>query len=388
MERQKVSFGIDNFLQQADTFKSFRFALVTNNAATTSKGQPGRKALLNAGFNIVKLFSPEHGLTAKGEDGAYQNNIIDTLTNLPVVSLYGEHLMPAENDLAGVDAVLYDIPDAGCRFYTYLWTMSYVMEACSKFNKTLIILDRPNPASGNMDLAEGPMLDEKNCSSFIGRWNIPLRHSCTPGELAKYFAATRIENLSLQIIKVKNWERTQVTKEVEWFFTPPSPAITDIETVLLYPGMGLLEGINVNEGRGTEIPFKIFGAPWINSLQLHNLFQALQLPGINSQPVSYIPTTGMYSNETCNGLQFTVTDVSAFFPVRTGLHLLHLITSMHLDSCKERLYTTRANPSGKNHLDKLTGVFQSFEKIKRGQLLLTDAIRSKWQESIRPYLLY
>lgn len=382
----KVQFGVDHFLSQ-NKFRNIRFALITNNAATTSSGEPGRAALLKAGFTIVKLFSPEHGLTAQGEDGAYQQNTIDPLTKLPVISLYGENLIPAENDLAGIDAVLYDIPDAGCRFYTYLWTMSYVMEACSAFNKPFIILDRPNPASGNIELSEGPMLDEQNCSSFIGRWNIPVRHSCTLGELANYFSKTRIKNVDLQIIQAQHWERNRVSKEVDWFFTPPSPAITDIETALLYPGMGLLEGINVNEGRGTEMPFKIFGAPWINSTQLQNEFQQLSLNGINSTVTSFKPSFGLYENEICNGLKLTVTDASIFHPVQTGLQLLKLLLSLYSDHCIERKYSTRANPSGDNHLDRLTGVYRSFEEIKNGKTL-TPSISGHWKEIIQHYLFY
>ena len=388
MKNQKILFGIDNFLRQADNFRNTRFALVTNNAATTSEGESSRVALLKARFNIIKLFSPEHGLTAQGEDGAFQKNITDTLTNLPLISLYGENLIPTEKDLADIDAVLYDIPDVGCRFYTYLWTMTYVMGACAKFNKQLIILDRPNPVGGNLNLTEGPMLDEKNCSSFIGRWSIPIRHCCSLGELANYFFNTRTKNLYLQIIKVQNWIREQTAKESKWFFTPPSPAITDIETALLYPGMGLLEGVNVNEGRGTETPFKIFGAPWINALQLQKEFQSLSLKGINTQTISYKPSTGLYANEICNGLQFSITDAPTFRPVFTGLQLIHLITSLYPQYCKERLYITRTNPSGKNHLDRLVGVYNSFEKIKNRELLYVIDSGIEWEKTIEPYLLY
>ena len=387
MKNQKVLFGIDHFLQRTDEFRNIQFALVTNNAASTSEGESSRVALLKAGFTIIKLFSPEHGLTAQGEDGVFQKNIIDPLTDLPVVSLYGENLIPTEKDLADVDTVLYDIPDVGCRFYTYLWTMTHVMEACAKFNKRLIILDRPNPVSGNMDLAEGPMLDEKNCSSFIGRWSIPIRHSCTLGELANYFSKTRIKDLDLQIIKVKNWNREQTAKESGWYFTPPSPAITDIETALLYPGIGLLEGINVNEGRGTETPFKIFGSPWIDALQLQKEFQKLQLKGIDSKPLSFKSSFGLYKNETCSGLQLNVSDTSFFHPVQTGLQLIKLILSLYPDHCEERLYTTLANPTGKNHLDKLTGVHHSFEKMKNGSDLEIN-ISSDWKKTIQPFLLY
>jgi uncharacterized protein YbbC (DUF1343 family) len=381
-----VQFGIDHLLEQTNQLRNLRLALVTNNAATTSKAEQSRAVLLKRGFHISKLFSPEHGLTAKGEDGVFQKNRIDPLTQLPVISLYGKSLMPSEKDLADADAVLFDIPDVGCRFYTYLWTMTYVMEACATFNKPFIVLDRPNPASGNIELAEGPMLDEENCSSFIGRWSIPVRHSCTLGELANYFASTRIKGLDLEIIKVQNWNREQTAKEAGWFFTPTSPAITDTETALLYPGMGLLEGINVNEGRGTEMSFKIFGAPWINAPQLNEAFQKLQLPGIFSQSFSYTPLTGFYKNEMCNGLKFSVTDPMTFRAVNTGLQLIYLIMRLYPDYCKERLYSTRANPSGKNHLDKLTGLYQSFEKIKSGNV--PDTKLNSWKETMAPYLLY
>lgn len=390
---KNILFGIDSVITQTDSLKKIRFGLVTNNAATTSDGLLSRIALLQAGFTITKLFSPEHGLTAKGKDGSHQSSNIDSLTQLPVISLYGDHLMPVAGDMTAIDIVLFDMPDVGCRFYTYLWTMTYIMEACALYNKPLIILDRPNPIGADIDKAAGPMLDERNCSSFTGRWNIPIRHSCTLGELATYFAATRIKNLTLDVIKIQHWNRKQAVPEAGWSFVPTSPAIKDAETALLYPGMGLLEGINVNEGRGTESTFKIAGAPWINAKQLHTAFNDLQLPGIKSVAVSYTPARGLYADEICYGLQFSVPDSNIFRSVETGLQLVQLITSLYPDQCKERLYPTAANPSGNKHLDKLTGVYQSFKKIKNGELLSTtlqqrDSIAIGWKETIRPYLLY
>ena len=299
---KKLLFGIDRFIQQKDKFKNLRFALLTNNAATSAVGILSRVALMQSGVYLVKLFSAEHGLTAQAEDGSFQDDIWDPITDLPVISLYGDRLKPSQNDLADVDGVLVDIPDVGCRFYTYLWTMTYVMEACATFKKSLFILDRPNPIGGNLDLAEGPMLDELHCSSFIGRWSMPIRHSCTLGELACYFGATRVKNLDLEIIETQNFKRELSAKSVNSIFSPPSPAIRDAETALLYPGVGLLEGINVNEGRGTEFPFKIFGAPWINASQLHKSFERLQIPGITSQAQSFKPSFGLYSIVTDSNL--------------------------------------------------------------------------------------
>jgi uncharacterized protein YbbC (DUF1343 family) len=385
---EKILFGLDHLLLQKNKFQHLRIALVTNNAATTSSGEFSRVALLKTGFTITTLFSPEHGLTAKGEDGAYQSNSIDSLTQLPIISLYGDHLIPTAEDLADIDIVLFDIPDVGCRFYTYLWTMTYVMEACALHNKPLIILDRPNPIGGDIEKAEGSMLDEKNCSSFIGRWNIPIRHSCTLGELATYFATTRVKDVKLDVIKVQNWNRQQPAIEAGWNFVPTSPAIKDVETALLYPGMGLLEGINVNEGRGTNSSFKIVGAPWIDAQQFSNAFTDLKLPGIKSITINYIPAWGLYANENCNGLQFSVTDTQSFLPVQTGLKLLQLIISLYPEESKERLYPTVANPSGSGHLDKLTGVYQSFEKIQKGELLSTKLQQADWKELIQPHLLY
>jgi uncharacterized protein YbbC (DUF1343 family) len=384
----QLLFGLDHFLEQADKFSHLRFGLVTNNSATTRNGKLGRTTLIEKGFCVAKIFSPEHGLTAQGDDGALQKNMVDPATGLPVISLYGDRLKPFEEDLSDLDAVLFDIPDAGCRFYTYLWTMTYVMEACAQFHKPLFILDRPNPISGNLLVAEGPMLDETNCSSFVGRWSIPVRHSCTLGELASYFASTRIEHLDLQTIKVKNWSRNQCTTGPSWLFIPPSPAIADVETTLLYPGTGLLEGININEGRGTTSPFKVFGAPWIDASQMHDAFEGLHLPGVSSKACSYTPRSGIYQRELCHGLELTVNDPAAFRPVHTGLKLIQVIASLYPGYCAERLYKTVANPTGNAHLDKLTGVFHCFETIKNNQFEYSHLAPSNWEETIRPFLLY
>jgi uncharacterized protein YbbC (DUF1343 family) len=388
MHDAKLLFGLDHFLDQSYKFSHVRFALVTNNAATTRDGKLGRIALVEKGFHLTKIFSPEHGLTAHGDDGAFQNNVVDTATGLPVTSLYGNRLKPSQEDLADIDAVLFDVPDAGCRFYTYLWTMTYVMEACAECSKPLFILDRPNPAGGHLHLAEGPMLDEENCSSFIGRWSIPVRHCCTFGELAAYFASGRIQHLDLRIFKVRNWERNQCTTRPSWLFIPPSPAITDAETALLYPGIGLLEGINVNEGRGSKFPFKVFGAPWMNASRIHETFEDLHLPGVSSKACSHTPTSGLYQSELCHGLELTVTDPGVFRPVQAGFKLIQVISSLYPEYCTERLYKTMANPTGKSHLDKLTGVFQCFEKVKRSQLGDSSLAVSNWENVVKPFLLY
>lgn len=195
MSLKPTLFGINQLLNQSFNFKEKRIALVCNAASVTNYGVATRIALLKKGFKIVRLFTPEHGLNAAGVDGQYQADGIDSKTGVPITSLYGNNFAPKREDFEGVDLVVFDLPDIGCRFYTYLWTMTYIMEACNAFGLPLIIADRPNPIGGDLSQAEGPFLDEQNCSSFIGRWSIPIRHSCTLGELARYFKAKEMPSL-------------------------------------------------------------------------------------------------------------------------------------------------------------------------------------------------
>lgn len=380
-----LQYGIDILLQQP-AYKHKRIALVTNNAATTSTGELSRSALLKKGFNITSIFSPEHGISTTGEDGAFQHNITDTVTGLPVISLYGNKSAPTANDLQDIDWVLFDIPDVGCRFYTYLWTMTHVMEACALNHKPLTVLDRPNPIGAELSKAEGPFLDEQNCSSFIGRWNIPLKHCCTFGELALYFAAEKNIRVQLSIIKAANWQRHQ-TAVHDFFFTATSPAIQHIQAALLYPGTGLLEGVNVNEGRGTAKPFQQFGAPWINAEQLQHNVQQKNIPGLFSTAVSYIPVSGLYHNQRCNGLQLHIRNETEFHAVQTGITLLQCLQQLYPQYIKERLYKTNANPTGSGHLSKLLGISNAFQKLQTQQPVITE-LQQEWAGKINPFLLY
>ncbi len=381
-----LQYGIDIILHQPGAYKHKRIAIITNNAATTRSGELSRVALVKKGFNLVKIFSPEHGITTTGDDGAFQQNVTDTVTGLPVISLYGNKLAPTSEDLRDVDLVLFDIPDVGCRFYTYLWTMTYAMEACAEKNKAIIVLDRPNPIGAQLSKAEGPFLDEQTCSSFIGRWNIPIKHSCTLGELALYFAATKIKGLSVDIIKVQQYKRNQ-TAINDFFFTPTSPAIQQIETAMLYPGTGLLEGINVNEGRGTSQPFQLCGAPWMKNEELKQSMEQQQHTGIAFTTTIYKPAAGIYEGETCRGLQLHITDANIFSAVKTGIALLQTIIQLHPQQVEERLYRTNANPTGIAHLDKLLGIQHAFTKLQQGYYVETN-IAAEWEQTMKPYLLY
>lgn len=388
-----VQFGVDISLEQVIDYQHQRLALVTNMAATTAAYIPSRQALLSVGYQIIKLFSPEHGLEAIGEDGQLMPNGTDALTGLPIVSLYGDKLQPSAEDLADVDAVIVDLPDVGCRFYTYLWTLTHIMEACALHQKPLILLDRPNPISGRMELAEGPILDEKTCSSFIGRWSIPLRHSCTFGELATYWQHKRMPALKLMIVKIEGWHRKTFSWDWQPSFVPTSPAMVNAEAALLYPGLGLLEATNLSEGRGTATPFQIAGAPWLNTDQVVNQFNELAIPGVVGRSITFTPQSGKYTGQLCRGTMFHVTDTTGFKPILSGLLFIKLVYDHHPDQFAWAPYPTHVNPTGKHHLNKLLGIPDS-ERLF--ELPISDFTKTlhklvvceAWAAEILPYLLY
>jgi uncharacterized protein YbbC (DUF1343 family) len=392
----RIQYGIDVLLAQNPAWKGRNIGLVTNHAATTNGFVPSRVALQQQGFNIVQLFSPEHGLDTTGADGHAMSNQTDPLTKLPVTSLYGDKLAPTATDLAGIDLMLFDIPDVGSRFYTYLWTMTHVMQACAAFNIPLIIADRPNPLSGNLSLAEGPLLDETNCSSFIGRWSIPVRHSCTLGELARFFNESRAINCSLEVISCRQWSRDQFFPHHSNSFVPLSPAIPGFESALLYPGLCFLEATNISEGRGTAAPFRMAGAPWLQADKTAQLFNQMITPltdNVYARPVVFTPTAGKYAAQQCNGVMLHVTDASSFLPVAAGWLLIRIIKELHPGQFAWAAYPTHVNPSGLHHLDMLAGI-PNAERLFEMALddfaknLKTYTTPGDWPQRIQSFLLY
>jgi uncharacterized protein YbbC (DUF1343 family) len=393
--------GIDTLLAGPPEWKNSRIGLVTNHAACTANFKPVRQALLDAGFKITRLFSPEHGLDTIGVDGKEMLDGIDPLTKLPVTSLYGGKLAPDQHDLAEVDLVLFDIPDIGCRFYTYLWTMTHVMEACAVHGKRLVIADRPNPLSGRLDLAEGPLLNERYNSSFIGRWNIPIRHSSTLGELALYFKSTgsseilqaNSSSFRLDVIPCHNWERTIFYPQWRCSFVPTSPAVPCFESALLYPGLGLLEATNISEGRGTATPFRVAGAPWMDGPRIAKLLNELHPEGAYARPVSFKPAEGKYAGQNCNGIMIHVDDPVVFRPVAYGWLLIRLIKKLHAGFFTWAPYPTYVNHSGARHLDLLTGLRDAESLVAgSGENDIEDIGRytdpGGWRARIAPHLLY
>jgi len=387
-----ISFGIDEIIHQNPSWKTKRIGLVTSNAATTNNGALSRTALLQAGFTIVCLFSPEHGITATAPDGEAQQNSMDPITGLPVVSLYGPRCMPTTQDLENIEIVLFDIPDIGARFYTYLWTLTYVLEACANNQKECIVLDRPNPVSGNFDAAEGPFL-EGTTSSFIGRWNIPIKHSSTLGELALYFNGTKKMGANLIVIPVKNWDRDSFVSAWGTDFVPTSPAIQNPNSMLLYPGLCLLEATNISEGRGSQYSFESAAAPWMQTNEITSFINQSFGDEIKASGISFTPTSGKYANTLCKGIHFEVIDPAYCKPVFFGLLLLHIIRAKHPQHFLWEPYKTAVNPNGENHLDKLLGInnAQKLFDLPLPQFVATCTKIThtpNWQEQMIPYLLY
>ncbi len=387
-----IVFGVDQIILQQPTWKDLRIGLVTNHAAKTNDGESSRVALIEHQFNIVKLFSPEHGLDVLGEDGIAMADGIDSFTKLPIISLYGKKLAPDEADMRSIDVLLFDIPDIGCRVYTYIWTLTYLLEAAAKYHKPLIVLDRPNPISGILAQAEGPILED-SVASFIGRWPIPVRHSCTLGELANYFNITRGIGCKLEVVKCVNWNRNQFQPDWGVAFVPTSPAIRNFESMLLYPGLCLFEATNISVGRGTSKAFRIVGAPWMNGAMVANAFNQLGLEEIEATPISFFPAFSKNAGNWCEGVEFDVIQPNYFQSVTSGLLLINLIHKLYPKQFSWAPYPTEVNPSGSSHLDKLLGIPNSESLFKMPmQLFLANITRitavNDWKEEILPYLLY
>lgn len=392
-----VRLGIDMLLSGlVNALHGKRMGMVTNDAATTgvaySRLTPSRVAMQRAGIPPVVLFAPEHGMGAAAVDGASVEDEVDPLTGIPVRSLYGDRFRPTADQLTDLDLLLFDIPDVGVRFYTYIWTLSYVMEACEETGTPLWVLDRPNPIGGNIGDAEGPMLDP-SISTFVGRWDMPVRHSLTVGELARLWYAEKAFTFELSVIKANGWERTMHWPETANPFIPTSPALPTYETALVYPGTCFFEGTNISEGRGTSTPFVQIGAPWIDHGALADRFNSHGLPGVMARPVHFLPSAGKYAGEVCRGVMLHVRHPKQARPVMSGLHLLADVIDLHPQEFAWLPYPTAANQPGYGHFDRLVGqldirdlLIQQTEELPR--LLRRWTQTPNWADRVEDHLLY
>ena len=308
-----------------------RVGLLTNHTGRTIGGQSAAAALLEAGVEVALLFGPEHGVSGAAAAGEEVASGRDPETGLPVVSLYGERRSPDATSLAGLDALVFDIQDIGVRFYTYISTLRNALIAASRAGIEFWVLDRPNPNGG--DRVEGPILDPE-FRSFVGTDRLPLLHGMTVGELARLFAAR--EGAAVRVVPVKGLTRGTRWEETELPWRPPSPNIPTLESALVYPGFGLFEGVMLSEGRGTENPFEVVGAPWVDAAAwIRELGGGAALPGVRFTETRFIPRAvpaapnPRFADEASRGLRVEVTDLSAFRPVRTGLRAIEAVRRTH-----------------------------------------------------------
>lgn len=313
---ESVLCGIDVLEQQHFApLHGKHIALVTNHTGVDETGNRTIDALLAAkDVHLVKLFSPEHGLYGLVDEKV--SDAIDKKTRLKVYSLYGKTEKPTPEMLAGVDAIVYDIQDVGARYYTYTTTLGLCMEAAAGRKIPVFVLDRPNPVTGL--IVDGPVADE-NDLGFVCYAPIPVAHGMTDGELARMFNAERHINCSLTVIPMQGWHRWMWWDDTSRMWVNPSPNIRNATQPLLYLGIGLLEATNVSVGRGTDQPFEMFGAPWIDGRNLAAALNRADLPGLRFVPVAFTPASSKFAKQACQGCYVEVLDRTSVQPVRAGL---------------------------------------------------------------------
>lgn len=275
--------------------------------------------LLSKAHRLVALFGPEHGVRGDAQDMIGVESTIDRVTGLPVHSLYGrtaESLAPTPAMLEELDVVIFDIQDIGSRYYTFVWTMVLAMRACAKAGKRFVVLDRPNPIGGAH--IEGSGI-ESGFESFVGLVSCPNRHGMTAGEIARWRHDVERLDLDLTVVAMRGWQRDMEFAHTGLPWVLPSPNMPTVDTALVYPGMCLVEGTELSEGRGTTRPFEIVGAPHLDGQRLGAQLASMQLPGVRFRPLTFTPQFHKHAGTACGGIQLHVTDAAAFRPYRTGV---------------------------------------------------------------------
>ena len=323
---QQVRSGLD-VLVASDfaELRGKRVGLIANHTAIDRRGRSIVDLFMKAkAFELRALFSPEHGF-----EGKLEGKVADSKhsSGLRIHSLYGKTRKPTPAMLEGLDCLVFDIQDIGCRFYTYISTMGNAMQVAAERGLRFVVLDRPNPIGAAL---EGPMLDPGS-ESFVAWHVLPVRHGMTVGELARLFRRERKElaNLELEVVRVKNWKRATWFDASGLLWVNPSPNMRNLSEATLYPGVGLLETTNISVGRGTDTPFERIGAPWMNGIRLAQILNAHGLAGIRCYPIRFTPTTSKHKAELCHGVAFVVTDRDRFESVRFGLHIAAALRRLH-----------------------------------------------------------
>ncbi len=313
-------------------FKGRKVGLLTNQTGILRDGRRIPKAMQDAKVELTTLFSPEHGLYGVLDQSEIGDGK-DSETGLPVYSLYGDVRRPTPEMLRDVDVFVFDIQDVGVRFYTYVSAMCSAMQAAADLGKSFVVLDRPNPIGG--EVVSGPGLDAGR-ESYVAFFQTPIRHGATVGEIALLYANETRLNLDLTVVPCENWSRGQYFDETGLTWVNPSPNMRSLTEALLYPGIGIPEFTNISVGRGTETPFELIGAPWIDAEDLAAKMNAENLPGVEFEPVRFTPTASKYANVEVAGLRFKITDRDAFRAVETGVALMSRLKNDYPDKWERK----------------------------------------------------
>ena len=374
----QVLTGID--VLERDGFKQLtglRLGLVTNQTGRDRGGRQTIDVLSKApNVKLVALFSPEHGIRGVADEKVSDTK--DEQTGLPIYSLYGESRRPKPEQLKDVAALVYDIQDVGARFYTYITTLGYLMEEAAKAKLPVFVLDRPNPING-IDV-EGPIADADKLS-FTAYHTIPVRHGLTIGELAQLYNDERKIGCDLRVIKMENWRRAMWFDSTGLTWVNPSPNMRSLTEAALYPGVGLLEATNLSVGRGTDTPFEVIGAPWLDGHKLASYLNGRTIAGVRFVPVRFMPKSSVFKNEECGGVNIIITDRGKLQSVLTGIEIA---AALH------RLYPTEWKIDGYSHLLVNSN---TLERLKRGETASeimrgwTDALENFRRVRVK-YLLY
>ncbi|NDQ58471.1 MAG: DUF1343 domain-containing protein, partial [Acidipila sp.] len=327
-----------------------RIGLITNHTGFARDGRSTVEVLSHAeGVTLAALFSPEHGLSGQHDEPV--PSATDATTGLPVYSLYGDTRRPTDKMLEGIDAVVFDIQDAGTRFYTYDTTMAYAMEEAAKHKLAFFVLDRPNPLGG--EILEGPVLDTDK-TSFVGYFPVPVRHGMTAGELAQMYNAENKIGADLHVIAMQDWRRSDGFDSTGLTWVAPSPNLRSLNAALLYPGIEILQAGGLSVGRGTDRPFEVVGAPWVHGQELAAFLNKRFLPGVRFVPTRFTPHSGLYREQNCEGLDLEITDRGSVYSMLVGLEVAEAVAELY---------------PGKFAVDKLVellGSSAAVERIKAG----------------------
>ncbi|MEE8349596.1 MAG: DUF1343 domain-containing protein [Acidobacteriota bacterium] len=372
-----VQSGADRILENPylSWIQGKRVGLITNPTGVTSTLNSTWDLLSqHPDVDLKALFGPEHGIFGQAQAGDHVSD------SGKVYSLYGETRAPTAEMLEGVEVLIYDIQDVGVRFYTYISTMYLSMQAAAKHGIPFIVLDRPNPIDGSR--VEGPILQTEK-KSFLGLVGLPIRYGMTPGELARMLNGETNLGSDLKVVPLSGWHRQDWYDQTALEWVLPSPNMPTLTTATLYPGLGLIEGTNLSEGRGTSLPFELVGAPWLSGQELAKRLNRLPLAGVRFRFQTFTPTTSKYQGEPCQGVQIHILDRTTFQPLEVALHLLQEVQMLHPEQFQWN--TT--------FLDRLVGNSWVREALSEGRPV--DEIVNRWQQELKEfkevrkrYLLY